>query len=72
MKIVGLVIIGAALLGLRVWGTSRRRAQFERATASRRLPLQRRPATVRFLLTAAVVVLVVVAFLSFNGATVNP
>ena len=69
MKIVGLVIVGAALMGLRVWGSNRRRAQFERATAFSRLPLQRRPAPVRFLLTAAVVVLVVVAFLSFNGAT---
>lgn len=69
MKIVGLVIIGAALLGLRVWGANRRQAQFERATAFRRLPLQRRPATVRFLLAAAVAILVVAAFLSFNGAT---
>ena len=69
MKIVGLAIIGGALLGLRVWGANRRRAQFERATAFRRLPLQRQPATVKFLLMAAVVFLVVVAFLSFNGAT---
>jgi len=69
MKIVVLLVIGAALVGLRMWGANRRREQFERATRFRRLPLQRRPAPVRFLLVAAVVILVVVAFFSFNGAT---
>jgi hypothetical protein len=69
MKLVGLVIVGAALIGIRVWGANRRRAQFERATRFRRLPHQRRPATVKVLLAAAVLILVVVALMSFNGAT---
>jgi hypothetical protein len=69
MKFVGLVIVGAALIGVRVWGANRRRAQFERATRFRGLPLQRRPATVKLLLAAAVLVLGVVALMSFNGAT---
>jgi hypothetical protein len=69
MKIVGLVIAGAALIGIRVWGANRRRAQFGRATRFRGAPLQRRPATVKVLLAAAVLVLVVIALMSFNGAT---
>jgi hypothetical protein len=69
MKIVGLVIVGAALVGVRMWGTSRRRAEFERASRSRRLPFQQRPAAVKFLVAAAVVILVVAAYMSFNGAT---
>ena len=69
MKIAVLLVVGDALVGLRMWGAIRRREQFERATRLRRLPLQRRPTLVRFLLMAAIVVLVVVAILSFNGAT---
>ena len=69
MKFVGLVIVGAALIGVRVWGANRRGAQFERATRLRGLPLRRRPGTVKLLLGAAVLVLAVVALMSFNGAT---
>lgn len=69
MKIVALIVIGTALVGLRMWGANRRREQFERATRFRRLPWQRRPGAARFLLAVAVTILVVAAYLSFDGVT---
>ncbi|MGH2703443.1 MAG: hypothetical protein ACRDJT_11155 [Actinomycetota bacterium] len=69
MKIVALIVIVVALLGLRMWGTTGRREQFERATRFRRLPWQRRPGAVRFLLLVVVTILVVAAYLSFDGVT---
>ena len=69
MKIVALIIVVAVLMGLRMWGATRRREQFERASRFRRLPFQRRPGAVRFLLVVAVTILVVAAYVSFNGVT---
>ena len=69
MKIVALIVIGTALVGLRMWGANRRQEQFERATRFRRLPWQRRPGAARFLLVVAVAILVVVAYLLFDGVT---
>ncbi|CAN5584352.1 hypothetical protein BH20ACT23_BH20ACT23_24920 [soil metagenome] len=69
MKIVALIVVVLALLGFRMWGANRRREQFERSTSFRQLPWQRRPGTVRLLLGLAVVVLVVAAYLSYNGVT---
>jgi hypothetical protein len=68
MKLVVLAAVGTALVGVRVWGVHRRGELFERATRSTRLPFQRRPAAVKFLVAAAVVILVTAAYLSFNGA----
>jgi hypothetical protein len=68
MKLVVLAAVGAALLGVRVWGAHRRGELFERARRSRRLPFRQRPAAVKFLVATAVVILVAAAYLSFNGA----
>jgi hypothetical protein len=68
MKLVVLAAVGAALLGVRVWGAHRRGELFGRDTRSGRLPFQRRPAAVKWLVAAAVVILVAAAYLSFNGA----